>query len=234
MQSLHGDGISDQFFHLLWSKDELNFGPTINIPDTIVFKYGQPLHWYFTGVDGKLKKKNKPNLVNVRIEEAFTRRVLGCDIVAYYIETDEQADDPADSTRIEYMDRKGLHDFLYNRFKEHSGILQRFIEPKGTQNSLVRAIWSPKVCLLERRVNLKQLQDVRFGLYERAVTYEGPEYLSQAAPLRGSILPSSVQSICENTVSHIAEVSFQKQQICRMVLNLKVDAKDRIWLLWSR
>ena len=74
MQSLHGDGISDQFFHLLWSKDELNFGPTINIPDTIVFKYGQPLHWYFTGVDGKLKKKNKPNLVNVRIEEAFTRR----------------------------------------------------------------------------------------------------------------------------------------------------------------
>lgn len=57
----------------------------------------------------------------------------------------------------------------------------------------VRAIWSPKVCLLERRVNKHQLQDQRFGLYERACTYEGPEYLSVAAPLRGAILPSAVQ-----------------------------------------
>lgn len=47
------------------------------------------------------------------------------------------------------------------------------------------------------------------------------------------MLPSNVQRICENVVSHIAEVSFQKQCICRMVLNFKVDAKDRIWLLWS-
>lgn len=48
-------------------------------------------------------------------------------------------------SRIEFFDRKGLHDFLYNRFKQQSGILQRFIEPQGTQNSMLRAIWSPKV-----------------------------------------------------------------------------------------
>lgn len=39
--------------------------------------------------------------------------------------------------------------------------------------AIVRAIWSPKVCLLERRLNTKQLHDQRYGLYERAVTYEG-------------------------------------------------------------
>ena len=97
----------------------------------------------------------------------------------------------------------------------------------------MRSIWSPKVCLLERRVNLKHLMDERYGLYERAVTYEGPEYYSTAAPLRGSVLPSQVQRVCENVVSHVAEVSYQKLRIRRMVLNFKVDAKDRVWLLWS-
>ena len=78
------------------------------------------------------------------------------------------------------------------------------------------------MCLLERRVNTKQLHDKRYGQYERSVTYEGPEYCSTAAPLRGSVLPSQIQRICENVVSHVAEVSFQKHRITRLVLNLKV------------
>jgi hypothetical protein len=132
-----GDGVSDTLFHWLWCKDELNFGPSLQIPDTIIYKFGQPIHWYFTGVDGKLKKKSKQNLVNVRIEEALTKRVVGCDIVAYYI--DHNTTDGHVSSSIEYFDRKALHDFLYNRWKEHNGILQRFIEPKGTQNCACRA-----------------------------------------------------------------------------------------------
>ena len=178
--------------------------------------------------------------VNARIEEAFTKRVVGCDLVACYIETVNSdaapAEEPASAyaqNRIEFLDRKGLHDFLYNRFKQQSGILQRFIEPQGVSNSMIRAIWSPKVCLLERRLSKHQLQDQRFGLYERACTYEGPEYLSDAAPLRGDMLPASVQSLCDTVVAHVGEVSFQKQQIARMVLNFKVDSRDRIWLLYS-
>ena len=231
--SLHGDGVNDSLFHHIWQKDELNFGPTVNIPDTIIYKFGQPVQWYFSGMDGKVKRKHKQNLVNVRIEEAMTKKVIGSDIVAYYIATEVDDETGSTSTSIEYLDRKGLHDFLYNRWKENSGILQRFIEPKGTQNVMVRAIWSPKVCLLERRVNNRQLHDKRFGLYERAITYEGPEFHSSAAPLRGNVLPSQVQRICENIVTHVGEVSFQKHRIKRMVANFKVDAKDRVWLLWS-
>lgn len=44
---------------------------------------------------------------------------------------------------------------------------------QGTHNSMIRAIWSPKVCLMERRANVRHIFDRRFGLYERAVTYEG-------------------------------------------------------------
>jgi len=83
---LEGDGIAENLYQYLWTKDELDDGPRICIPDTIVYKYRQPAAWYFTSVvDGSIKKKNKANLINVRIEEAFLRKRSGSDIVAYYI-----------------------------------------------------------------------------------------------------------------------------------------------------
>lgn len=33
----------------LWSKDELGQGPSIWVPDTVVYKFGQPTAWFFTG-----------------------------------------------------------------------------------------------------------------------------------------------------------------------------------------
>ncbi|KAJ8607179.1 hypothetical protein CTAYLR_007334, partial [Chrysophaeum taylorii] len=233
LDSLEGDGISDVLLQSLWTKDELGYSPSVWVPDSIVYKFGQPTVWYFTGVDGKLKKKNKHNLasVNIKIEEVFNKSAT-CDILGYYIsETSEQQG--AVKTSIEYLDRKGLHDFLYNRWKENNGILQRFVEPKGMYNAMIRAIWSPKVCLLERRQNARQLHDRRYGLYERAVTYEGPDHFCEAAPLRGSMLPNLIQKMCETMEAHVAEVSFRKNRIVRLVANLKVDARDRIWLLWT-
>ena len=226
---IEGDGVIDNLFYYLWMKDELDQGPKINIPDTIIFKYRQPAYWDFTASNGQVKRKSKYNLMNVRIEETFTRDRMGSDIVAYYLTTDDKTGE----VTIEYFDKPGFHNFLYNREKVNNGVVQRFIEPKGTNNSMIRAIWSPKVCLLERRVNCNKLQDTRrYGMYERAVTYEGPEVNSVTAPVRGSILPSSVQRLCSSLVNHVGEVSFQKHKIKRLAVNLKVDPNDKIWFLW--
>ena len=45
---LEGDGISDVLLSWLHTKDELGYGPSLRMPDTIVYKFGQPVHWYFT------------------------------------------------------------------------------------------------------------------------------------------------------------------------------------------
>lgn len=87
---------------------------------------------------------------------------------------------------------------------------------------MVRAVWSPKVCMLERRENILKLHDTKHSLYERTVTFEGEEYNSRVDPVRGKSLPVQVQAVCESIVNHVAEVSFQKLKINRMVLNLKV------------
>lgn len=52
---------------------------------------------------------------------------------------------------------------------------------------VIRAIWSPKVCLLEKRENIHYMHDTRMGMYERVITYEGPEYYSRPGNLRACI-----------------------------------------------
>lgn len=230
------DGINENFFNLLWMKDELNFGPSINIPDTIIFKYGQPVTWYFTSSQGKIKKKNRSNLLNARIEDSFTKNILGYDVIASFVSfptTESGECNQSSAFTVEYFDRKEFQNFLYDRWESNNGILQKFVEPKTTKNEVIRAIWSPKVILLERSVNIHQLHDHRYGLYERCVTYEGPEFYSTSAPLRGPVLAGQIQKTCEAVVSHVSEVTYAQCQISRLVLNFKVDSRDKLWLLFS-
>lgn len=120
LTSLFKDGIYEDLYKLLWSKDELNYGPQINIPDTIIYKYGQPQSWYFTAVNGRIKKKNKQNLISAKIEEVFNKHVLGYDVLAYFISVpvEQEKEKSGGPITIEYLDRTALNDFLYKRKKE--------------------------------------------------------------------------------------------------------------------
>ena len=83
-------------------------------------------------------------------------------------------------------------------------------------------------------------------MYERAITFDGPDVHSVSVPLRGTVLSSRVESICNEIVKHIADVSEGVPSasksgdadnsfhgVARMVLNFKVDGNGKIWILWS-
>lgn len=235
--TIEGDGISELFFELLWTKDALNFSPLINIPDTVVFRFGQPVQWYFTGSNGRIKRKNRQNLMNSKVEEVFTKQVE-CDVVATFISLPYEGkkrnvDSNNRTPHVEYLDKNGLSNLLFKRQKEIHGILQKFIEPKSTRNELIRAIWSPKICMIERIQNINQLHDQRCGIYERCVTLEGPDFYTESAPLRGPVLAGQIQNLCETIVSHMTEVTYSQQLISRMVLTIKIDAHDKLWLIYA-
>ena len=59
---------------------------------------------------------------------------------------------------------------MYNREKVDNGILQKFIEPKGTCNMMLRGVWSPKIVLCERRESLRRLTDSNYSLYELVIS----------------------------------------------------------------
>ena len=98
---------------------------------------------------------------------------------------------------------------------------------------MIQAAWSPQICLLERRVNLHRLDSTRVPLQQRCCTYEGGEHLSEITPVRGTLLPDRVQTLCQAMTAHIRTTTPEHKQISRLLLNFKSDAQDNIWLLWA-
>jgi hypothetical protein len=44
---------------------------------------------------------------------------------------------------------------------------------------MIQAIWSPRVCVFTKQVNLRKLKEHKFDVYERALTFDGPAYYSK-------------------------------------------------------
>mmetsp|Transcript_29919 Transcript_29919/g.54485 ORF Transcript_29919/g.54485 Transcript_29919/m.54485 type:complete len:790 (-) Transcript_29919:54-2423(-) len=242
--ALEGDGLADRLFELLWRRDSLSDASlTLRIPDTVIYRYNAPSTWYFTALDGTIKRKTKAKVTREHIADEFLKKENPSGIIAYYVSNtaaaaeEDAADGRAQSATkavIEYFDRAGLLDFLFHSQKARAdGILQRFIEPREDSNNMLRAIWSPKVCMVERRVNRLRVSDTKYDMYERAVTFEGPTYYSEIKPLRGATLATKAQDVADMIVQHVAAVSDDRMKIARLALNFKVDARERLWLLFA-
>lgn len=121
-------------------------------------------------------------------------------------ESDEDEAD-SDDTILEVFDKQKFIDFIYHKQKPYDGILQKFVEPKGEVNSMIKLIWSPNLCLFERREN-------------------------EVVPLRGQVLGEKLVKIGCGVAQHISNVTYDKIRISRMVLNFRVDKNDKVWFLW--
>ncbi|CEM02323.1 unnamed protein product [Vitrella brassicaformis CCMP3155] len=251
--SIEGDGLIDGVYGLLWSHASSSAALTgdgdsvdsdasrdaaadIVIPDTVVFKYGQASAWYFTGADGSLKRKNKGNLTNLNIEKAFNKRVSKSGVVAYFVLNTPQ-DDGVIHTTVEYFDRGQLRAFLYRREKP-AGILQKFIDCGNEHHTVIQALWSNKLCLLEQRSNRLPLSDTKADLYQRVLTFDGPDHLSYSRPVRGESLPHLIHmaahAIADRLTAGLRQGATMAatKRVARMAVLFKVDCDHRLLFLW--
>jgi len=84
---------------------------------------------------------------------------------------------------VEYFDKARLKKFLSEKDHARNGMLQAFIDPLGIHNNVIKAVWSPHMCLVERKRNLSDVYNLRIDPNERAVTFEGKEYQSETIKL---------------------------------------------------
>jgi hypothetical protein len=99
MSNLEGDGIMEMVYYLLWRKDSpYNEQMNISIPDTIIFKKGRPVSWYFTNSEGKVLKKKGPNVTFENIVKVFSKGMKPGDITGYFINVDEEGKRPKKRT----------------------------------------------------------------------------------------------------------------------------------------
>lgn len=135
-------------------------------------------------------------------------------------------------TTVEGHSLNSIKEFFKGR-KHSNGIVQRFVLPKGGRNTVIKAAWSPSMCLVERRVNIHRVSDKRVPMGDRLVTFEGPEHLSESSPLApAALLGRKVQFLCNSITQHVLEVTRGHCRIASMVLHFKVDEDNKLWLLF--
>lgn len=103
---------------------------------------------------------------------------------------DKNANKAKDEIEVEFLQLDDFKFWLDKKKKPFKGILQKFVEPRGGRNHLIKVCWTPNFAMLERRTNnytldKRELLGRVSGLkevnpetetYKRVVTYEGLEH----------------------------------------------------------
>jgi hypothetical protein len=236
--TLEGDGLVTGFYNFLYKRNTKTMKPCkdVFIPDTIVFDHNFPRGWYTSDLKAKeISKKQGKELDAASIAAAFSKtanphiNIVAMYMCSYEVENDQGETDMC--TQVEFFNEETLKEFLARKTKRE-GILQKFMPPKGHRNSVIQAVWSPRVCIVQRRTNVSSIADkvqAERDPYPIAVTYEGPSHFSEEGSCAAHTT-IEIKNICSNIVSHF--YSTEHKYITRMVLYFKVDEKDQVWLLW--
>lgn len=234
---MEGDGIVLEFYNFLTKRNPKTMKPCrdIFVPDTVVFERNFPRGWYTTDVKAReVMRKQGRELDASTIESGFKEDVPDtCPMVATYLNTREEVLDgrTVTQTTVEVFNKDTIGAFLSRKDKQE-GILQKFVMPKGYHNSVIKAVWSPRVCMVQRRTNKFSVFDKKRAEndpFSAAVTYEGPSYLSEEGTMSGNVA-KEVKKLCGHMVQHFYYT--EHKFITRMVVYFKADQRSRIWFLW--
>eukprot|EP00873_Tetraselmis_striata_P036029 jgi/Tetstr1/456293/TSEL_043050.t1 len=239
-----GDGLVENLYAYLWAKNSQGCAcPGVRLPQTVVYRDRSPGSWFFfSKKEQSIMRKKATNLVGSTIAEAFARAPdeHTCAGTLLFPEEAEATGGSMGAWRVAaggttvaaHMSAPEMRQWVLKAQKPAVGVLQAWVEPRELSNSVIRANWSPQVCLLERRTNQHPLSAVKVDLSQRLVTFEGPEHCSHSTQIAGSVLPDAIREVCNNIVEHILDVSSGEYRISRMVLNFKVDRSQQLQLLY--
>jgi hypothetical protein len=110
----------------------------------------------------------------------------------------------------EYLDAKALDTLMFERTKEHDGVIQQFVEPPGDCNSTIRARWSVSAIIIEQSTSRMPLTSLQLAVPLRAATFDAKAGDSIIEPVRSShvkqcitALVTSIVAAVRNTLPHV-------------------------------
>jgi len=73
------------------------------------------------------------------------------------MKNDQELVKKSSKIEIEFLKLQEFQFFLDNKKKPFRGILQKFVEPRGSKNHLIKVCWTPQFAMLEKRTNIHSL-----------------------------------------------------------------------------
>eukprot|EP00760_Papus_ankaliazontas_P009284 PhM_4_TR13996/c0_g1_i1/m.55930 len=206
------------------------------IPDTVLYNFCRPQHWYFTPKHGgKIAKRKRANLTSDAIirEMVSSSNVSSSSAIVAQVMTRDELDENCLS--VEYYNATMLAALLQRAALMDTAILQAFVDPKSVpgrhRNSTTLCIWQPNYCHFERKENANSLDDGTLTLKERGETTEGFAH-SGNIPIQSPSLLAKIKRTCNAIAEHLYYIL--GIHVRSMVVNCKVDQQNVMWLLWCQ
>ena len=137
-----------------------------------------------------------------------------------------------DKFDIKFILKSQLNQFIFEGTKGERGVLQAFIHPRGKHNDVIKAIWTPGLCIVQRRLNRHEQYDPLHSLYERTITEKvqvGHVDEGQIA----SAATTEVQSLIQQMAADMKQLQNHHQQVHTLVLFLKINPRRVLHVLFS-
>eukprot|EP00668_Euglena_longa_P003522 GGOE01004118.1.p1 GENE.GGOE01004118.1~~GGOE01004118.1.p1 ORF type:complete len:714 (-),score=155.11 GGOE01004118.1:227-2368(-) len=245
----HADELVEVLYNLLWQKrddraqaDHAQYWFGFLLPDTILFKQQLPSCWYFSTTqanadpihNNRIRRKKSQRLTREDIMNGLLhRRTSSSGIVASCY---SMAEGPPDAPKLlmKHLDRPALSAFFAEANRRTDCVLQAFVDPKSgadgaVHNSMIQSVWfQPGICLVEKRENRHDMSSRRWCAAAKTQTFEGFDQSEEV--MTSTLLQAAIKQACEAIVRHIGQVA--GKQVQRMALAWKVDARDRLQLLY--
>ncbi|EAR94903.2 hypothetical protein TTHERM_01028860 (macronuclear) [Tetrahymena thermophila SB210] len=132
----------------------------------------------------------------------------------------------------QYMNLEQLNEFLIKARPGEmiDGILQKFIQSKGDNNSVIQVTWNREFYLSQKISNPNQINDTNLDIYQRVITFESDNQ-SLTTDLKGHAINSYFQTKIEEIVKHV-ENTYEKPITISLFKGIfKIDPKGKIWFL---
>lgn len=143
--------------------------------------------------------------------------------------------------------------------KSNFEIMQKFVPPKGTNNSMLKWMWTKQFLTIDKRTNINSLQSkqnetrisiidekgkpsfkepdlklselkTEVGFYERIVTHEGPPHMSLEEKILSTFIIKEIQEAIDSIILHLAQ---QELHLSSAVFYFKQDKYDELVLLFA-
>jgi hypothetical protein len=256
---LESDGVNPHFFAALAREDKKTLKSCrVNIPPTVLFEQGFAKAVFTTASssshDEAAKHKHSSQMQRNEtgastsvsdIEAGEVKRKAGRDFDAQDIwdmmshgcqEGDVcavlmyAADRSNDLSSVRFLDRAGLKSFLFEEIEKPKSLLQKFVKPKGNNNMLIHAIWSPLMVLTEGRRNTRSLSGRHLPVGVRATTFE-----DQASNTVEVVVAKAIVQQIADTCKLISEHFERSERLAvnRLACYFKVDESNVLQLICS-
>jgi hypothetical protein len=230
---LEFEGICMELYNFLWTK-EARFQTNcqgILIPDTVIIKNGAIYNWFLYS-KGKVVKKRKENCTLENIKNSFLSNKLPCEVVCQFIKFSKEK--AKNEYEIRHFKAADFSEFVNNLSKDYeTGILQKFIEPRGEKNSVIRFSWSREICSSEIIQSKAKLNDTKIDIYERCnILSRDPRYVD-TRPVRGELIPTSIDAMVENISKHIFQTSQGVYILESGTFFFKLCKNNQLWFQFS-